>query len=468
MIARAMDALWSRRGFAVGLVLATSVAATACFETPASREATRILGRYRKASGAKPLPASGMMRVRLSGASASGREEILWQSYRYRESITSAGLTTVRGIESGRAYFTDQDGVTRVVSDQVLRELTTRSYFWRRAWLFADRGRAWTTVGPSDARTVSLDLTPEGGERLRLTFLRSTGLLLAARAPRFQLDFSSPTRWRDASAPETPFEGVLDWVGLPTGPVPEAYVGGGRARLPEPSTAVPFERRAGALVVPATLLGLSIRLAVDASADGPVAVSPELGRRLGTTFSPDVFGREVSGGASLEIAGASWPSLWIQRSTELPSGADAVAGGCLFREAIVELDPRGQLRLHDPARFEAPEGFYRAPIDDDEDRPVATLSRGKTDLRLTAGSDTGEAALVLSRHSAERAGIAGGEARGFAWGPVRLPALPARVSATGFSPDWGDDGLIGFPLLLRFHVFVNMPQRWIYLKPVEK
>ncbi len=34
-----------------------------------------------------------------------------------------------------------------------------------------------------------------------------------------------------------------------------------------------------------------------------------------------------------------------------------------------------------------------------------------------------------------------------------------------FYPEWGDDGLFGFPLLLRFHAWVDMPQRWVYVKP---
>ena len=126
----------------------------------------------------------------------------------------------------------------------------------------------------------------------------------------------------------------------------------------------------------------------------------------------------------------------------------------------------GHIRLHDPEKFAVPEGFFRAAIDDDDDRPVAVLNRGKKDLRLTAGSDTGEAALLVAAASAGRAGLAGSEAVGLAWGPVRLPGLPVRLAPSGFFPEWGDDGKLGFPLLLRFHLFVNMPQRWMYLKPL--
>jgi hypothetical protein len=200
-----------------------------------------------------------------------------------------------------------------------------------------------------------------------------------------------------------------------------------------------------------------------------VAVSPALVARLGLAFASDISGRLVAGGATLEIGGASWPSLWIRRAEAVPPGADAVAGGCLFREAVVEFDAEAErLRLHDPATFRPPEGFFRVVIDDDDDRPVAILNRGKKELRLTAGSDTGESALVVAPASAERLDFPGSKARGLAWGPIRLPELPIATSRGGFFPEWGDDGRLGFPLLLRFHAFVNMPQRWIYVKAIER
>jgi hypothetical protein len=468
MIARRMHERRRNPAVALGLALATLVLASGCGESSPSRVAARAIDKYRKISGVKPLPSSGMMRLRLSSeGGATGRDEILWSPRRYRETVVSAGMITVRGIESGKAYFIDQDGVTRVVSDQVLRELRTRSYFWRRAWLFADREGAWVTPGPSDAATTSVTLKPEGGNPLTLAFSRADGRLLSARSARLALDFSSPTAWRDVSDPLAPVAGELAWTGLPTGPVPEAYVGGGRARFPAAVQPMPYERRGGAFLVSATLSGQPIHLAIDAAEDGPVAVSPQLAARLGLAFTPDVSGRPIAGGASLEIAGASWPALWVRRSGALPAGADAAAGGCLFREAIVEFDPgASRFALHDPAKFVLPEGFFRIPIDDDDDRPVAILNRGKKDLRLTAGSDTGEAALLVAAASAERASLSGSRAQGLAWGPVRLPELPWAVVATGAFPDWGDDGKLGFPLLLRFHAYVNMPQRWIYVKPL--
>jgi hypothetical protein len=466
-----MDERWCRPGVALGLALALLSGASACGRREATLTADRVLEKFRKTTGAKPLAGSGMMRLRLSGPrDGAGTEEIRWEAWRYREDVRSSGWTTARGIESGRAYVTDVDGVTRVVSDEALRELKTRSYFFRRAWLFADRERAWLELGPSDANRVALDLTPEGGNRLRLTFDRRDGRLLSARAPRLAFDFASLAAWRDVSDPSVTLDTAVEWTGLPTGPIAGVSVGGGRATVPDPPAPVAWERRGGAVIVPATLKGVAVRLALDAAESGPVAVSAALADRLGIRFETDVFGRSVAPAATLDLGGASWPSLWIRRADDLPSGADARAGGCLFREAVVELDPTaGVLRLHDPDRFAPPEGFFRTVIDDDGDLPVAILNRGKTNLRLAAGSDTGTtAALSLAAPSAERVGVERGEAHGLAWGPVRLPPLPVTVGGEGFFPEWGDDGRLGYPLLLRFHAVVDMPRRWIYLKPLEK
>jgi hypothetical protein len=462
------------RPLVLGFALVALLAASGCGENSPSRVAARTLEKYRKTSGAKPLPASGMIRIRLSSSDAkppaSGLDEVLWQPGRYRESVSSAGLTTVRGLESGKAYFTDQDGVTRVASDQVLREVKTRSYFWRRAWLFEQRERAWLNFARTDGATVSLSLTPEGGNPLVLTFSRQDGRLLSARSPRFQLEFSSPDAFQDLSDPRTPVHGEIAWVGLSTGPIPQPYAGGGRAQFGQTRDGAAFERRSGALLVPAAISGRTVRLAIDAAADGPLVVSPDLASRLGLAFVPDAFGRSVAPGASLEIGGAAYPSLWVQQSAAVPSGADAVAGGCLFREAIVEFDAEaGRVRLHDPEGWAAPEGYFRIVIDDDDDRPVAILNRGKKEVRLTAGSDAGGAALLLAAASAQRVGVSGATTAGhFTWGLIHLPEMPIAIAQDGFFPDWGDDGKLGFPLLLRFHAFVNMPQRWIYVRAIER
>jgi hypothetical protein len=199
-----------------------------------------------------------------------------------------------------------------------------------------------------------------------------------------------------------------------------------------------------------------------------VRISPAVAARLPLSFEPDVYGRSVAAGASLEVGSVRYPSLFVQRAEDIPAGADAVAGGCLFREAVVELDPESRrLGLHDPERWTVPEAYFRVAIDDDGDLPVAILDRGSQAVRLTAGTDTGEVALLLAPESAARIGLGRQTtAEGMFWGALKLPALTLKVSDGKFFPDWGDDGRLGFPLLLRFHAYVQMPQRWIYLHPV--
>lgn len=436
-----------------------------------SRIADRILDRYRNVSGAKPLPAGGMIRIRLSSlagaAAARGSEEVLWEPSRYRDTVSSAGMETARGIESAKAWFTDEDGVTRVASEPVLRELITRSYFWRRAWLFSRREGALLRLGKASDEAASLNLEPLGGNPMLLSFSRADGRLLSVRSPRFHLEFQSATEFHDLSDPSRPFSGEIAWTGLPTGRLPVVTVGGGRARFPEASTQVPMERRGGAVLVNARLSGQAIRLAVDAAADGPLRVTPALAALLALKFSPDVFGRTIAPAAALEVGGASWPSLFVQRSEAIPEGADAMAGGCLFREAVLELDwEKARLGLHDPERFPTPEGYYRLITDDDGDRPVVVLKRGSRSLRLTEGSDLGRAALRLAPESARRVDLEDAtEAADLTWGPIDLPPIPLEISPDGYFPDWGDDGALGFSVLARFHTFIDMPRRWTYLKP---
>jgi len=463
----------TRRALATAVVCLALFGAIGCEGTSASMGA-RILDRYRKVSGAKPLPAGGMIRIRLARPPGEdgepGREEVLWEPFRFRDTVSSAGLTTVQGVESGRAFFTDGDGVTRVASEPVLRDLLTRSYFWRRAWLFRDREKALLRLGPAQGDAVSVRLDVLGGNTLVLSFSGKDGRLLSAKAPRFLLEFPSAERFRDSSDGKRPVEGEIVWTGLPTGRMPSPVVGGGRARFAEPSTQLPYTRPGGSLVVDARIAGAPVRLAIDAAADGPLGLSPALAARLPLKFTTDVFGRRLAPGATLAAGAASWPSLFAQVSDSVPTGADAVAGACLFREAVLEFDPVARrLGIHDPEPWVAPEGYVRIVIDDDNDRPVATLRRGSEELRLTAPSDAGSAAIELSPASADRVGLAGTpEAEGLKWGPLRLPALRFASSAGPFAPDWGDDGRLGFPIFERCHAFIDMPQRWSYLKPLEE
>jgi len=451
--------------------LPLALALAACRPDSSGRVAERILDRHRDAAREKPLPASQVIRMRLSSATGEGVVggvgEIAWEPQRYRERTSSAGLTTERGIQAGKAYDTDEDGVTRVVSEPVLRELLTRSYFWRRAWLFEDRERARVSLGPAGEESVSVRLVPRGGNVLLLSFSRRGGRLLSVRSPRFDLDVLGPGVLRERSGARPPVRAEIAWIGLPTGRLPDAAVGGGCGRF-SGATEVPIETSDGTeAIFPGRVNGLSLRIALDAAAGSPSGVSLAVAAELGIPFERDAFGRFVAGGATLEVGGFSCRGIHLERLGAAPDGAGAVVGGALFREAVVELDPAaGRLRLHDPARWVAPPGFTRIVVDDDGNRPVTTLRWKGNPARLLVGSRTGSPALLLAPPSAQRLGIGpSGVARGLRWGPLSLPDLLAGHDAAGTSPAWGDDGRIGFPLFLEFHSFLDMSHRWIYLAP---
>jgi hypothetical protein len=439
----------------------------------ANREiADRILERYRRSTGAKPLPASYLIRMRLS-PDASGPEtgvaEIAWEPNRFRQRISSAGATTEWGIQAGKAYFTDEDGVTRVVSEPVLRELLTRSYFWRRAWLFADRERARVSLGPADAPSVSVRLDPYGGNPLLLSFSRADGRLLFVRSPRFDLDFSSARTFRETSGRRPAVRGEIAWIGLPTDRIPDASVGGGCGRFTDAGGSVLFDRTPdGGISFPARVNGIALRLALDVDADGPPAIAAVRAAALPLSFSRDVYGRSIAGGATLEVGGLSCPSMHVQVASPAPAGSDGVIGATLFREAVVELDGQsGGLGLHDPARWVPPAGFNRVLVDDDGNVPATTFRRKRERARLRVGSATGTADLRIAPESADRLAFGiPGPAAGLRWGAMPLPPLSATAQMQPASTDWGDDGWIGFHFLLRFHAFVDMPHRWIYVRAV--
>lgn len=469
----------SRRALLFGpaaIVLLVLLAETGCRAESETRVAERILERYRGATGARPLAASQVIRMRLSpeasGASISdGVAEVAWRRGRYRERVTSAGATTERGIQGGKAYYVDEDGFTRVASEPVLAELLARSYFWRRAWLFEDRERAGLSLGPADAATVSIRLAPTGGAfPLTLSFSRRDGRLVAVRSPRFDLDFSTATRFREASGRRPPFRAEIAAVDLPTGPLPDVAVGGGCGRFAATPAPVRFAPTPdGGIAFPASVNGVPVTLALDSAADGPFGVSPEVAARLGLSFSTDVFGRRIASGARLEAGGLSCEGIYVE---ELPSrrddGIDGVVGGTLFREAVVEIDPgTSRLVLHEPNRFVQPEAFRRILVDDDGNRPVSILRRAGEDVRLRLASPTGRAHVRLAPEAADRVGARlPGTVDGFRWGGVALTGLSV-VRETGVSsPAWGDDGTLGFSALLRFHSFLDLTYRWIYLRPV--
>jgi hypothetical protein len=452
-------------------------AAPACRRESETELAQRILERYRSAAGARPLAASQVIRMRLApdaaaATSGAGEQEVAWRRDRYRERITSAGAATERGIQGGKAYYVDEDGFTRVASEPVLAELLARSYFWRRAWLFEDREGARLALGPADASTVSLRFTPLGeANPVTLSFSRRTGLLAAVRSPRFDLDFSSPTRFREASGRRPPVRAEITSVNLPTGPISDSSVGGGCGEFPPAPAPVPFAPTAeGGITVPAAVNGVPVRLAIDSAVDGPLRVSPEVAARLGLSFTSDVFGRSISSGGRLDLGGVACGPIHLEASGNLPEGADAVAGGTIFREAVVEIDPaRSLFTLHDTSRWVQPEAFTRVLLDDDGNRPVTILRRSGKDVRLRLASPIRGSDVRLAPEAAGRVGVEPpATVDGFRWGGVALPGVSVVTETGPSSPAWGDDGSLGFAVLLRFHSFVDMTYRWVYLRPVGR
>jgi hypothetical protein len=458
-----------RRLAAATLALLSVLAVAACQRDTQRRIALRILDRYRRVTAAKPLPASHVVRMRLSSESAGGAAgagEIHWEPNRYRERTSSAGAATEWGLQAGKAYYTDEDGVTRVVSEPVVRELLTRSYFWRRGWLFADTERARTALGPAQGGKVSVRLTPKGGNELLLEFSRE-GRLVSARSPGFRFDFSGASSFRESGGRRPPVRVEIVGIGLPTGRIPDTAAGGGRARFAASAAPLPFERTpSGGISFAARVNGADLRLSLDSAADGPLGLSPEAARRAGVKLSRDVYGRAIAGGALLEVGGLSSPGIHVVEVPRPPMESDGIVGATVFREAVVEIDGAGdRLAFHDPERWVAPPGFTRVLVDDDGNRPVAMLRRQGDFARFLLGTATGTADLLLADSVAARLGLElPGRVGGWRWGPLALPEAGVAREARPVLPDWGEDGSFGHGLLLRFHAHVDMPHRWVYLR----
>ena len=114
-----------------------------------------------------------------------------------------------------------------------------------------------------------------------------------------------------------------------------------------------------------------------------------------------------------------------------------------------------------------PDGFGRSLLDDDGDMPVAILSRPAGACGCGPGPG-GFRRCSFRRRAPRDYGVdpAAPQSPGLVWGTLRLPPLPVRLEPSTFDPEWGDDGAIGYPLLLRFHAILDLPHRWVYLKPL--
>jgi hypothetical protein len=455
----------SRRLFG-GILLLASLAAAGCTDRAQASLARRILQDHRARARVKPLAAAQLVRMHLASpaAGASGDATIQWDGENFRETVTSAGLTTVRGIQGGKGYFQDEDGVTRVVAEPFFSELVTRFYFWKRGYLFDDQERARVSLGPADDATVSVRIVPRGGEPLLLTFDRRDLRLRSARSRRLDLVFSSATRFRDSSRQQAAVDGEIVWIGLPTGPLSDTEAGGWSGRWGEGAAEAPFARLGRSVTFPARISGELVTLALDAAEDGPLRVRAGLADRLHLVFARDVFGRTVARGARLAVGGFSYDSLAVERSDALGEGIDAAAGAVFFRETVVEIDPNaGLARFHDPVRWVSANGFFRALVDDDGNRPAAIVRRKGQSLRLLAPTAIA-GPLLLTPQALARLGLSGPvEISGLHLG-MALPPLPA-IPSTGSEADFGEDGRLGWDLVLRFHVFFDLPHRWMYLKP---
>jgi hypothetical protein len=428
----------------------------------------RILADHRTRAAVRPLPAAGLVRIQLSqpqNPSASGTELIEWNGENFRETVSSAALKVVRGIQGEKGYFRDEDGITRVASEPIFADLRTRSYFWRRAYLFEDLERARALLGPSDEATVTVGLTPRGGNTLWLTFARADGRLLRAQAIRLDFVFDSTRRFTDRSRRGTSVAAEISSVGLPIATLLDTAVGGWLARWQAASAESAIVRSGNHVLVSGKLSGHPVSIAIDGAEDGPIRVRSTLADQLGLTFATDVFGRSVARGADLAVGPLDLPDLAVERTASLPEGVDVSAGAPFFRETVVEIDPATtQIRFHDPAHWVMPEGLYRVLLDDDGNRPVIIARRNGANVRLL-GPTAIDSAVQITPAGARRLGLSdhAPTLSGLKLG-LEIPARSVPI-LDGSESDWDEDGRIGWDLILASRAQFDLAHRWVYLRP---
>ena len=100
---------------------------------------------------------------------------------------------------------------------------------------------------------------------------------------------------------------------------------------------------------------------------------------------------------------------------------------------------------------------------------MTPLRRGSHVARLTVGAPTGSADLSVAPDALERLEIsAPGTVSAMRWGILELPDLSVVRDPHPDAVGWGDDGKIGFAMLLRFHSHLDLTHRWIYVGPVGR
>jgi len=444
------------------------MASAHCQEIAQTKIVKRILADHRTRAGVRPLPAAGVVRIRLSqprDPSAAGTDLVEWNGENFRETVSSAGLTVVRGIQGEKGYFRDEDGITRVASEPILADLRTRSYFWRRAYLFEDLERARALLGPSDQASVTVGLIPRGGNTLWLTFARADGRLLRAHATRLDFVFDSTKRFTDRSRRGMAVSAEVTSVGLPTASLLDTAVGGWLARWQAASAESAIVRSGPHVLVSGKLSGHPASIVIDGAEDGPIRVRSALADQLGLTFATDVFGRSVARGVELAVGALDLPGLSVERAASLPEGVDVSAGAPFFRETVVEIDPATtQIRFHDPAHWVMPEGLFRVLLDDDGNRPVIIARRNGANVRLL-GPTAIDTDIQLTPEGARRLGL-----------PDQAPTLsglrlglelPARTVPIidGPESDWDEDGRLSWNLILASRAEFDLAHRWVYLRP---
>jgi hypothetical protein len=121
--------------------------------------------------------------------------------------------------------------------------------------------------------------------------------------------------------------------------------------------------------------------------------------------------------------------------------------------------------LHDPARWVGSEGLFRVLLDDDGNRPVVIARRSGSNVRLL-GPTAGASQLLLMPEAAERLGLSGrASALGGLWLGPALPTLTIPIEP-GIESNYGEDGRLGWDLILESHAEFDLPHRWLYLRPL--